>query len=443
MNRQIVLRPCRRVEGSIQVPGDKSISHRALIVGALGEGEMEITGVSSAADVSSSRTAIEALGVQILNSHVNVQSSKPSTAALDSHIFLNSPGGRRWRSPDDPIDVGNSGTTIRLLLGALAGSGATAELTGDDSIRRRPMGRVVKPLQEMGAAITGRDGGEHAPLQVRGGPLSGRAHVLPVASAQVKSALLLAGLLAEGETSVTEPAPSRDHTERLLRYLRVPVVSSRNQLIVKSSNIQNASVTIPGDISSAAFLLVAAALLPGSEIAIEKVGVTPTRTGILEILRAFGARVEISDLEDESGEPRGTVRIRAGDRRPLEVSGDLVVAALDELPLIAVLGSAAEGETVIRDASELRVKESDRIAAMVEGLSRMGADIEGTPDGFVVRGPAQLRGADVDAAGDHRIAMALAIAALTAEGETTITGWDSVGISYPGFERDLEHLVVR
>jgi 3-phosphoshikimate 1-carboxyvinyltransferase len=443
MNRQIVLRPCRRVEGSIQVPGDKSISHRALIVGALGEGEMEITGLSPAGDVSSSRAAVEALGVQILHSNVIVESSNPSATPSDFQVFLNSPGVRHWASPEGAIDVANSGTTIRLLLGALAGSSAVAELTGDDSIRRRPMGRVVKPLQQMGAQISGRDGGEHAPLQVTGTPLSGRAHVLRVASAQVKSALLLAGLLAEGETSVAEPAPSRDHTERLLRYLKVPVVSTRNQLIVKSTNIQNASVTIPGDISSAAFLLVAAALLPGSEIAIEGVGVNPTRTGILEILRSFGAHVEISDLEDESGEPRGTVRIRAGDRRPLDVSGDLVVAALDELPLIAVLGSAAEGETVVRDAAELRVKESDRIASIVAGLTRMGADIQGTPDGFVVRGPTQLRGAAVDAAGDHRIAMALAIAALTAEGETTITGWDSVGISYPGFERDLEHLVVR
>jgi 3-phosphoshikimate 1-carboxyvinyltransferase len=443
MNPQIVLRPCLRVEGSIQVPGDKSISHRALIVGAFGEGEMEIAGLSSSADVSSSRAAIEALGVQTLDSHVNVQSSEASPTTLDFQVLLNSPGVRRWRSPSGPIDVGNSGTTIRLLLGALAGSAAAAELTGDDSIRRRPMGRVVKPLQEMGAEIAGIQGGEYAPLQVTGGLLSGRAHVLPVASAQVKSALLLAGLLAAGETSVIEPAPSRDHTERLLRYLGVQVVSSRNQLSVKSTNIQNASVTIPGDISSAAFLLVAAALLPGSEIAVEKVGVNPTRTGILDILRSFGARVEISDLEDESGEPRGTVRIRAGDRRPLDVSGDLVVAALDELPLIAILGSVAEGETVVQDATELRVKESDRIAAIVGGLTRMGADIEGTPDGFVVRGPRKLRGATVDAAGDHRIAMALAVAALTAEGETTITGWDSVGISYAGFERDLEHLVVR
>jgi 3-phosphoshikimate 1-carboxyvinyltransferase len=296
----------------------------------------------------------------------------------------------------------------------------------------------------MGAVITGPDGGDHAPLRVLGGVLRGADHRLSVASAQVKSALLLAGLLAEGETSVEEPAPSRDHTERLLQYLGVPIASSRNRLSVKSTNIQNASVTIPGDISSAAFLLVAAALLPDSDVSIEVVGLNPTRTGILDILRSFGARIEIADAREESGEPVGAVHVRpGGDRRPLEVAGDLVVAAVDELPLVAVLGTAADGVTVVRDAAELRVKESDRIAAIVEGLRLMGASIEGTPDGFEVRGPSRLRGAVVDAAGDHRIAMSLAVAALTAEGETTITGWDSVGISYPGFERDLEQLVVR
>jgi 3-phosphoshikimate 1-carboxyvinyltransferase len=346
-------------------------------------------------------------------------------------------------TPKDSIDVGNSGTTIRLLLGALAGSSTIAELTGDDSIRRRPMGRVVKPLQAMGASINGDDGGDHAPLRVAGARLRGMDHVLPVASAQVKSALLLAGLLADGETSVEEPTRSRDHTERLFRYLGVPITSSGNRLSVKSTNIQNASVTIPGDISSAAFLLVAAALRPDSDVAVEGVGLNPTRTGVLEILRSFGASVEIADAREESGEPVGTVHIRPGDRRPFEIGGDLVVASMDELPLVAVLGTAAHGVTVVRDAAELRVKESDRIAAIVDGLRRMGASIEGTPDGFEVRGPSRLKGAVVDAAGDHRIAMALAIAALTADDETTITGWDSVGISYPGFERDLEQLVVR
>ena len=305
------------------------------------------------------------------------------------------------------------------------------------------MGRVVKPLLKMGAEIEGEDGGERAPLSVRGKRLHGVAHALSIASAQVKSALLIAGLLADGETSVEEPAASRDHTERLLKYLGVPIVSSGNRHSVKSTNIQNASVTIPGDISSAAFLLVAAALLPDSEIVIERVGLNPTRTGILDMLRRFGSRVELTAQGEASGEPFGSVRLRAGDHRPLDIGGDSVVAALDELPLIAVLGTAADGTTVVRDAAELRVKESDRIAAIVDGLSRMGADISAEPDGFVVRGPVQLHGAAVDAAGDHRIAMALAIAALTADGETTISGWDSVDISYPGFEQDLERLVVR
>jgi len=409
----------------------------------MGKGEMLISGLSPAGDVSSSRAAVDALGVSTMNSHVKIEGLEGSTQGSDLQILLNSVGVAAWRTPDDQIDVGNSGTTIRLFLGALAGSSATAQLTGDGSIRRRPMGRVVKPLQAMGASIIGDDGGDHAPLRVAGTRLHGVDHALPVASAQVKSALLLAGLLADGETSIEEPAQSRDHTERLLRYLGVPIASSGNRLSVKSTNIQNASVTIPGDISSAAFLLVAAALLSGSDVAIEGVGINPTRTGVLEILRSFGARVDIADVREESGEPVGTIRVRPGDHRPLEIGGDLVVASMDELPLVAVLGTAAEGVTVVRDAQELRVKESDRIAAIVEGLRLMGASIEGTPDGFSVDGPVRLRGAVVDAAGDHRIAMALAIAALTAEGETTITGWDSVGISYPGFEQDLEQLVVR
>jgi 3-phosphoshikimate 1-carboxyvinyltransferase len=266
---------------------------------------------------------------------------------------------------------------------------------------------------------------------------------LSVASAQVKTALLLAGLLAEGETTVREPAQSRDHTERLLRYLGVPIPESTDGLRVKSISLQGASLTIPGDLSSAAFLLVAAALLPGSDVALPNVGLNPTRTGIIDILRAFGASIELSEQREECGEPRGTIRIRPGDRRPLEITGSLTVRALDELPLIAVLGSAAEGTTVVRDAAELRVKESDRIATIVHGLTQMGADIEPTPDGFVVRGPSRLHGNTVDGADDHRIAMALAVAALTADEGTLIQGWDAVGVSYPRFEQDLDGLVVR
>ena len=408
----------------------------------MGQGTMEIVGLSPAADVTSSRAAIRSLGVHSIDSHVNVESSNYSTSSLDSQIFLEGRGIHAWRPPEGPIDVGNSGTTIRLLLGQLAGSSVYATITGDASIRQRPMGRVVNPLREMGASISADKDGEHAPLEVTGAKLHGAVHKLPVASAQVKSALLLAGLLAEGETSVEEPAASRDHTERLLEYLGVPIARSGKRLIVKSTNIQNARVLVPGDLSSAAFFLVAASLLRGSAVEVTGVGVNPTRTGVLDVLRQFGAQVDISDVTEESGEPRGTVRIRHGDRRPLDISGGMVVAALDELPLIALLGTAAEGETVVHDAAELRVKESDRIATIVEGLSRMGANITALPDGFAVRGPTRLRGAAVDAAGDHRIAMTLAVAALTADGETTISGWDSVAVSYPGFEQDLRRLVV-
>ena len=442
MNRQIVFSPCRRVEGSIQVPGDKSISHRALLVGAMGLGPMEIYGISPAADVASSRAAIASLGTESIESHVNVEIFEPSSLGLGSQIFLEARGSASWRAPERPIDVGNSGTTIRLLLGQLAGSSISATLTGDGSIRRRPMRRVVEPLRQMGASITGEGDGGRAPLEVTGTKLRGVAHTLPIASAQVKSALLLAGLLAEGETSVEEPVASRDHTERLLKYLGVPITTSGKRHIVKSTSIQNAKVTVPGDLSSAAFFLVAAALLPGSSIEVTGVGVNPTRTGVLDILQAFGANVDISDVVEESGEPRGTVRVSYGDRRPLDIGGETVVATLDELPLIALLGTAADGETVVHDAAELRVKESDRIAAIVDGLARMGADITALPDGFIVKGPTQLRGTTVDAAGDHRIAMTLAVAALTAEGETTITGWDSVAVSYPSFEQDLGRLVV-
>ncbi|HLW17277.1 MAG TPA: 3-phosphoshikimate 1-carboxyvinyltransferase [Actinomycetota bacterium] len=442
MKRQIVISPSRRVEGSIRVPGDKSISHRALLVGAMGEGEMEIEGLSPAVDVASSRVAIGSLGVQTLDLNVRVESVEPSTSSTDSQILLDGRGMGSWRAPEGVINVGNSGTTIRLLLGQLAGSPVSTTVTGDGSIRGRPMKRVVAPLREMGASISGEDDGDHAPLVVAGGRLHGVAHTLPIASAQVKSALLLAGLLAQGETSVEEPAPSRDHTERLLEYLGVPIARSGKRLIVKSTNVQNAKVTVPGDLSSAAFFLVAAALLPDSAVEITGVGVNPTRTGVLDVLRMFGARVEVGDVIEESGEPRGTVRVSHGDRRSLDLAGEMVVTALDELPLVAVLATAAEGETVVRDAAELRVKESDRVATIVNGLSRMGAEISSRPDGFVVRGPTPLRGAEVDAAGDHRIAMALAVAALTADGPTAISGWDSVAVSYPGFEQDLGRLVV-
>src|SRR6266568_2776400 len=313
MSRDKVVSPSRRVEGRLEVPGDKSISHRALIVGAMGEGTMAITGLSPALDVASSLEAVKDLGLSTLESNVRVESIEPLGRPLNSQIVLESRGIGAWRRPESVLNVGNSGTTIRMLLGALAGSSIDASLTGDESILRRPMDRVVEPLRRMGADITGEKRGARAPLHVQGASLHGVEHTLPVASAQVKSALLLAGLCASGETVVSEPTASRDHTERLLRYLGIPIDSSLNRLTVKSTNIQNASVDIPGDLSSAAFFLVAAAMLPSSDITITDVGLNETRTGILEVLQAFGALVETTDIEERGGEPVGTVRVKPGD----------------------------------------------------------------------------------------------------------------------------------
>jgi 3-phosphoshikimate 1-carboxyvinyltransferase len=463
--RQIAFSPCRRVEGQLRVPGDKGISHRALIVGAVGHGAMQIDGLAPGADVASSLAAVRALGVAVetgrredsalpagssrgSGSHVGsgAQGEVEGTLleGLDFQILVNGLGLNGIKTPETPIHVGNSGTTIRLLAGVLAGSDISTSLDGDESIRRRPMRRVAEPLRAMGADIAGADDEDRAPLAVGGRPLTGADHRLAIASAQVKSALLLAGLHASGETSVTEPSRSRDHTERMLKYLGVQIEESSNRLIVKSTRIQNASLTIPGDLSSAAFLLVAAAIVPGSRIVIEGVGVNPTRTGILDVLGAYGAEIEIRDEQVRCGEPVATVEVRAGARRGVVVEGDLTVRAIDELPLVALLGACAdEGVTEIRDAAELRVKESDRISTTERMLRSMGAGVRATPDGLVVEAGGKLTGATIDPAGDHRIAMTAAVGALAADGATTILGWDCVEVSYPGFERVLESVTVR
>lgn len=432
-----------RVEGSLRVPGDKSISHRAVLVGAVGEGATRITGISPAHDVSSSIEAVRALGVEVttLKSQVKVEGGPQGDEV--TQVVVNGSGWDALKAPPGAIDVQNSGTTIRVLLGILSGARVEATLTGDESIRRRPMLRVVEPLRRMGARIEGGAGGDRAPLTVFGGPLSGAEHRLEVASAQVKTALLLAGLRASGVTVVEEPARSRDHTERLLRARGVQIEESGNRLSIKSTNLSGGDVAVPGDLSSAAFLLAAAAILPGSRLVIDGVGLNPTRTGFLAMLERFGALVRSEQTGESAGEPFGRVELRPGDRRPLVVGGDEAPGAIDELPLVAVLGALAPGETAVTGARELRVKESDRVRAMVEGLATMGADVEALPDGFVVRGGRPLRGASVSSGGDHRVGMALAVAALAAEGTTTVAGWDAVGVSYPGFERDLARLVVR
>lgn len=349
--------------------------------------------------------------------------------------------GLRLREPAGVLDAGNSGTTFRLLTGILAGQPFFSVLTGDESLRGRPMARVARPLVEMGARIWGRNEGTLAPLAILGGGLHGIGYDSPVASAQVKSAILLAGLFAGGETSVTEPWRSRDHTERMLGAMGAPLsVEGTRVSVTAAERLSPLSIRVPGDISSAAFWLVAGAVHPDAEVTVEGVGVNPTRTGVLDVLRAMGAELGVTNQRDEGGEPVADVTVRSSRLRGTVIEGELVPRAIDELPVLALAASLAEGETVVRDAAELRVKESDRVATVADQLGRLGAEIEPRPDGFRIRGVPCLRGAAVETSGDHRLAMTLAVAGLLADGSTAIEGSESVDVSYPGFWRDLRRL---
>ena len=413
----LVITPGRTLRGVLRVPGDKSISHRAAILGALARGATRVSGFLRAADCLSTLRCLRGLGVSI--------------DERDDALEIR---GGALREPDEVLDVGNSGTTIRLLAGVLAGQPFHSVITGDASVRRRPMDRVAVPLRQMGARVSGREGGRLAPLAIEGGGLRGIAYTTPVASAQVKSAVLLAGLFAEGVTSVREPLPSRDHTERMLGAFGAEVERDGVTTRLRGpATLRGAPVRVPGDLSSAAYFLVAAALVPGSEIAVADVGLNPTRTGILDVLQMMGAAVEVRDLREEGGEPVGTVAVRAGRLHGTTIAGALIPRAIDELPLVAVAAALAEGETVIRDAAELRVKESDRVEALARELGRLGAHVEAQPDGLAVVGTHRLRGGRVASGGDHRIAMSLAVAALCADGPVTIDDPACIETSFPGF----------
>jgi 3-phosphoshikimate 1-carboxyvinyltransferase len=406
------------------MPGDKSISHRAALLGGIASGTTHVHGFLRAEDCLATLRCLRALGVRI-----------------DEDADRLTIRGTRLREPAEILDVGNSGTTIRLLAGILAGQPFHSVLTGDASIRRRPMDRVAEPLRRMGARISGRDGGRLAPLEIDGGGLRGISYVSPVASAQVKSAVLLAGLFAEGETAVTEPSPSRDHTERMLGSFGVPVARSGLTSRVRGpATLRGTSLRVPGDLSSAAFFLVAAALVPGSEVAVEGVGLNPSRTGVLDVLRKMGASVEVRDVYEDGGEPAGTVTVRAGRLRGTTIGGDLIPRTIDELPVVAVAACLAEGETVIRDAAEMRVKESDRIAALARELGRLGAAVEPRPDGMVIAGGRRFRGGRASSGGDHRIAMALAVAGLCADEPVTVDDPECIQTSFPEFETLLRRV---
>jgi len=417
----LVVTPRSSLRGAVRVPGDKSISHRAALLGGLAAGTTTVEGFLRGEDCLATLACLRAMGVRI----------DDDGGRLVIH-------GGALAEPDDVLDVGNSGTTIRLLSGILAGQPFHSVVTGDASIRRRPMDRVATPLRRMGARISGRSGGRLAPLSIDGGGLRGIAYETPVASAQIKSAVLLAGLFADGETEVREPSQSRDHTERMLGAFGVPV--RRDGLAVRVSGpaaLRGTALHVPGDLSSAAFLLVAAALVPGSEVTVEDVGLNPTRTGVLDVLTQMGADVRVRGQRDEGGEPVGDVTVRASRLRGVTIGGALIPRTIDELPVLAVAACLAEGETVIRDAAELRVKEVDRIAALARELGRLGAAVEPRPDGLAITGVARLRGGRVASDGDHRIAMAMAVAGLCADGPVTIEDPACIQTSFPEFEETL------
>jgi len=414
------VRPARRLSGRVEVPGDKSVSHRAALLGAIADGVTEIRGFLEAEDCLRTVAAVEALGAEV-------------TRKGPGEYRIAGAGLRGLGEPADVIDCGNSGTTARLLLGVLAGQPFWTFLTGDASLRRRPMARVGEPLRRMGATVVGRADGAKLPLAVRGaGRLSPIAHVSPVASAQVKSAILLAGLYAGGPVSVTEPQQSRDHSERMLERFGARVERDGLTVTVTPGPLRGTSVTVPGDISSAAFLLVAGLLVPGSRVTAAGIGLNPTRTGLLDALGAMGASLAISG-SDGPGEPLGDVTASHAELRATTVAGALVPRLVDEVPVLAVAAALARGRTEIRDAAELRVKESDRLAALARELGAMGAAVSELPDGLAIEGPARLRGAAVASGGDHRIAMALAVAGLVADGETVIDDVECIATSFPQF----------
>jgi 3-phosphoshikimate 1-carboxyvinyltransferase len=421
-----IISPGGSVSGVVELPGDKSISHRYAILAALAEGTTEISNYASADDCRSTLECLRRLGVQI--------------DAQPDRVRIAGVGLDGLKPPGRPLDAENSGSTMRMLAGVLAGQSFTSTLTGDRSLRNRPMARVADPLRQMGAEIESHDG-DRAPLEIRGGHLHAIDYSLPVPSAQVKAAILLAGLYADGATTVRESVRTRDHTELALREFGASIEIGKGiARILPRPKLEPRRLTVPGDLSAAVFLLGAALLLPGSELILHNVGLNPTRTRVLDFLIGIGAPIHIASLQSRDGELVGDIAVRYASLEGGQISGGQVAEMIDELPVLAALGPYTKKGIEIRDAEELRVKESDRIAALAEGLRRLGAAVEESPDGLRVSGLSDLRGAKVDPRGDHRIAMALAVAALGAQGDTTILDADCAAVSFPEFFSTLARL---
>lgn len=422
----MIFKKANHCTGEVTIPGDKSISHRAVMFGSLAEGTTEITNFLQGADCLSTIDCFRKMGISIDNT--------------PERILIHGKGLHGLNAPATVLDAGNSGTTTRLISGILAAQPFETTLTGDASIQKRPMRRIMEPLSMMGAKIISVKGNDCAPLQITGSRLHGIHYQSKVASAQVKSSILLAGLYADGETSVTEPTISRNHSEIMLRYFGADIHTEGKTAIIRPEpKLTGQEIIVPGDISSAAYFIAAGLLIPGAEVLIKNVGINPTRDGILKVAQAMGGNITYLNKK-EDGEPTADLLVKHSSLHGITIEGDIIPTLIDELPIINIMAACAEGTTIIKDAAELKVKESNRIDVMVQYLSAMGCDITGTDDGMIIHGGKPLRGTIVDSHLDHRIAMSFAIAALVADGETTIQGSDVVTISYPAFYEDLERL---
>lgn len=428
MNPAMLKTNLQGLRGEIPVPGDKSISHRSIMFGAIAKGQTKVTNFLLGEDCLSTIACFRKLGVDIEQE--------------DNHVTISGAGLEGLQEPAEVLDVGNSGTTIRLLMGILAGRPFHSVLVGDESIGKRPMTRVTKPLGLFGAQINGRKNGEFTPLSVKGGQLSGVTYELPVASAQVKSSLLFAGMQASGETVIIEPVKTRDHTERMIRQFGGELETDGQTIRIKGGQkLTGTEIHVPGDISSAAFFLVAGAIVPGSEISLKNVGLNPTRTGIIDVMQRMGADIRIEPYENGSAEPAGDITIRTSELKGTVIAGDLIPRLIDEIPVIALLATQAEGETVIKDAEELKVKETNRIDTVVNELSKLGADIAATDDGMIIRGKSRLSGGTVSSHGDHRIGMMLAVAAAISSGDVHLHQKEAISVSYPTFFEHFDSLL--
>ena len=423
----MIFKPVKHMSGEVTIPGDKSISHRAVMFGSLADGLTEVTNFLQGADCLSTIDAFRKMGIEIENT--------------PEKILIHGRGLHGLTAPSSVLDMGNSGTTTRLISGILTGQSFESTLTGDASIQKRPMRRIMEPLSMMGGNIVSINGNDCAPLRITGAPLHGIHYHSKVASAQVKSAVLLAGLYADGETLVTEPALSRNHTEIMLRYFGADLSSEdKTAKVYPEPHLQGQKINVPGDISSAAYFIAAGLLVPGAEILIKNVGINLTRDGILKVAREMGGNITLLN-ENYDGEPTADLLVKHSHLHGITIEGDLIPTLIDELPIINIMAACAEGTTVIRDAAELKVKESNRIDVMVQYLSAMGCDITGTDDGMIIVGGHPLKGSLIKAYNDHRIAMSFAVASLIAEGETNITDSECVAISYPEFYSDLHKLI--